>query len=161
MKKNVFLIGTVSLVVMFIHSCAHKDFSARYFQPQNLPLSAEMEDKVLSLNPDSITEKDIYDVLSNCPAPRIINLDGSIPLVTMESFSKFLILMGYPEKSIRNPYGSYSYSYSSYMSSKKLAGLIAWYYEREGMMPMVIGHSQGGMLSVKVLYEFAGAFNEK
>jgi hypothetical protein len=47
------------------------------------------------------------------------------------------------------------------MSSKHLAGLIAWHYEKEGMMPLIIGHSQGGMLAVKVLHEFSGAFRKK
>src|SRR5208283_698329 len=45
--------------------------------------------------------------------------------------------------------------------SEKLAGLIAWYYEKEGMRPMIIGHSQGGMQAVKVLYVLAGSFGEK
>jgi hypothetical protein len=34
--------------------------------------------------------------------------------------------------------------------------VLAWYYEREGMMPMLIGHSQGGMLVIKVLHDLAG-----
>jgi hypothetical protein len=127
---------------------------------QNLPLPGDLEDKVLALNPDSIREKDVTEVLSRCPAPRIIALNGSIPFITMESFSKFLILMGYPEESVRNPRTGF-YSYSSYMSSRNLAGLIAWHYEKEGMMPIVVGHSQGGMLSIKVLYEFSGAFHNK
>ena len=154
-------------VVIFLCGCAYTDFSASQSLPvrntdeqgeENTGVPAWLEDDVLALNPDTITWKDINGVLSHCPAPRIIDLDGSVPLVTMESFSKFLILMGYPEKSVRNPVNG-AYTYSSYMSSKRLAGLIAWYYESEGMMPMVIGYSQGGMLSVKVLHEFAGAFH--
>jgi len=42
-----------------------------------------------------------------------------------------------------------------------MAGMVAWYYEKEGMRPMLIGHSQGGMFSVKVLHELAGAFREE
>ena len=34
--------------------------------------------------------------------------------------------------------------------------MLAWHYEREGMMPMLIGHSQGGMLAIKVLQDLAG-----
>ena len=34
---------------------------------------------------------------------------------------------------------------------------IAWHYERDGLMPMLIGHSQGGMLALKVLQDLAGA----
>ena len=34
--------------------------------------------------------------------------------------------------------------------------MLAWHYEREGMVPMLIGHSQGGMLTMKVLQDLAG-----
>ena len=128
--------------------------------PQSLPDVPALEDRVLSLNPEKITERDIREVMSRYPAPRIINLNGSLPIVTMDSFSRFLIAMGYPEERIRNPKNG-DYSYSSYTSSKKLAGMIAWYYEKEGMMPMLIGHSQGGMVVVKVLHELNGSFNKK
>jgi hypothetical protein len=68
--------------------------------------------------------------------------------------------MGYPEASIRNPSDG-SYSYSSYINSVEMAGMVAWYYEKEGLRPMVIGHSQGGMLSVKILHELAGVFRKE
>jgi hypothetical protein len=116
--------------------------------------------KILALDPDSISEKEIQEVLSHAPAPRIVNIHGGIYPVylLMISFSDFLISMGYPEESIRNPMDG-SYSYSCYMDSKKIAGLIAWYYEREGMRPMMVGHSQGGIQAVKVLYELVGRFD--
>jgi hypothetical protein len=94
------------------------------------------------------------------PAPRIINLAGSVPIVTMEPFAEFLIGMGYPETSLRAPHDG-SLSTSSYTSSEQLAGTIAWYYERDGMRPMLIGHSQGGMLVVRTLHELAGAFQDE
>jgi hypothetical protein len=93
------------------------------------------------------------------PAPRIINLQGSVPIVTMESFAEFLIAMGYPEASLRDPHDA-SLSQSSYASSEDLAGMVAWYYERDGMRPMLIGHSQGGMLVVRTLHELAGGFHD-
>jgi hypothetical protein len=40
------------------------------------------------------------------------------------------------------------------------AGTVAWYYESEGMMPMLIGHSQGGMMVIRILYELDGAFDD-
>ena len=94
------------------------------------------------------------------PAPRIINLAGSVPIVTMEPFAEFLIGMGYPEASLRDPRDG-SLSTSSYTASEQLAGTVAWYYERDGMRPMLIGHSQGGMLVVRTLHELAGAFNDQ
>ena len=42
-------------------------------------------------------------------------------------------------------------SRNSFADSEQLAGELAWYYESDGMMPMLIGHSQGGMLAIKVL----------
>ncbi len=46
-------------------------------------------------------------------------------------------------------------------SSTELAGAVAWYYEAEGLTPMLIGHSQGGMLAIKVLHELAGSFSDE
>jgi len=97
--------------------------------------------------------------LARIPAPRLFNLQGSIPIVTMEPFARFLIDMGYPEVSLRDPEDG-SLSMSSYTDSEELAGAIAWYYERDGMRPMLVGHSQGGMLVVRTLHELAGHFHE-
>jgi hypothetical protein len=129
---------------------------------QSLQLNSVLEDRILALDPERITKRDITDVLSRGPTPRIINLHGGVPLVylAMESFSEFLIGMGYPEGKIRNPRDG-MYSYSSYKSSQEIAGLIAWYYEKEGMPPMLIGHSGGGMKVVKVLHELAGGFADR
>ena len=41
------------------------------------------------------------------------------------------------------------------MPSEQLAGMLGWYYERDGMVPMLIGHSQGGMIVIKTLYDLA------
>ncbi len=100
---------------------------------------------------------DAITALGRLPAPRIINLQGSVPFVTMEPFARFLIEMGYPEASLRDPRDA-SLSMSSYTSSAKLAGMLAWHYEQSGLRPMLIGHSQGGMLVVRTLHELDGAF---
>ena len=116
------------------------------------------EDRVLALDPATISAADVRDVLAHAPAPRIINLQGSVALITMEPFAQYLVAMGYPESRLKDPRDG-SLSQSSFADSAQLAGTVAWYYETEGMMPMLIGHSQGGMLAIKVLYEFAGAFH--
>jgi hypothetical protein len=77
----------------------------------------------------------------------------------MAPFAEFLIAMGYPEERIRDPNGG-ALSYNSSIDARRLAGAMAWYYEREGMMPMLIGHSQGGMIAIRVLYELAGEFGD-
>jgi hypothetical protein len=124
------------------------------------PIDPATEGRILRLDPDHISAADVRDVLSHAPAPRIICLQGSVAMVTMEPFAEFLIAMGYPESRLRNPVDG-SMSNSSFADSEKLAGMLAWYYEIEGMMPMLIGHSQGGMMVIKVLYELVGEFNKE
>ncbi len=119
-------------------------------------LSPEIEDRILGLDPEHVTGKDIRETLSNAPAPRIINIHGGIypQIEYLTSFSRFLVGMGYPEASIRNP-GDGTWSFSCYESADLIAGMIAWYYEKEGLRPMIVGHSQGGMQDIKVLDMFA------
>jgi len=118
--------------------------------------SRETAQQILALDPEHVTEADLRGVLSQAPAPRIINIHGGVYPVhrRMISFSEFLIGMGYPAASITNP-GDGTYTFSCYESSEKIAGVIAWYYEREGLRPMIVGHSQGGFQTVKVLYKLA------
>lgn len=94
------------------------------------------------------------------PAPHIVNLQGSVPFVTMQPFAEFLIGMGYPESALRDPFDG-SLTQSSFADSEEIAGALAWYYERDGMRPMLIGHSQGGMMVMRTLHELAGAFNDQ
>jgi len=122
-----------------------------------IDLDRETEERILALAPERISDDQVRTVLALAPAPRIINLQGSVALVTMAPFAEFLIAMGYPEERIRAPRDG-ALSYSSSVDSTHLAGSLAWYYEHEGMMPMLIGHSQGGMMTVRVLHELAGDF---
>jgi hypothetical protein len=118
--------------------------------------SPELEEKILALNPTNVTAQDVRDVLSQVPAPRVVNVHGGKARVIscMVSFSEFLIGMGYPAGSLTNPSDG-TYSFSCYESSRKIAGAIAWHYEKEGLRPLMVGHSQGGMQVVKVLHLFA------
>jgi hypothetical protein len=102
---------------------------------------------------------DVRTTLSHAPAPRIVLLQGSVAVVTMEPFAKFLIDMGYPADRLRNPRDGL-FSYSSHIDSATLAGELAFDYEQSGLAPMLIGHSQGGMLAIRTLYELAGAFHD-
>ena len=127
------------------------------FPRPRLLLTAEQEERVLALDPEHVTARDVSEILSNLPAPRVVNIHGGIYPVhlAMKSFSRFLMGMGYPEASIRNP-GNGDYSFSCYESGDKIAGAVAWYYEHEPLRPVIVGHSQGGMQAVKVLYRLAG-----
>ena len=121
------------------------------------PPDAVLAARILALDAEHLSERDVRDVLAQAPAPRIILLQGSLAFVTMEPFGEFLAAMGYPEERLRNPRDG-TMSWSSSGSSTALAGSLAWYYEHDGMMPLVIGHSQGGMLAIRTLHELAGAF---
>ena len=125
-----------------------------------LDLDPGLEDRILALDPDRITERDLRATLVAAPAPRVIGVHGGVYPVhlAMESFARFLIDMGYPEQRLRHP-GDGRLSHSPYEDSERLTGLVAWYYEHEGLRPMLVGHSQGGVQAVKVLYDLAGRFN--
>lgn len=120
-------------------------------------LDEASEARILALDPQHVSDSDVRTVLAAGPAPRIVTFHGGIYPVhlLMESFARFLEGMGYPQARLRHP-GDGRRSHSPYESSTKIAGLIGWYYEQEGMMPMLVGHSQGGIQLVKVLYELAG-----
>ena len=119
--------------------------------------SQALQKRILAINPEHVTAADVRKTLAQSPAPHIINIHGGIAPVqrSMISFSEFLIGMGYPEISITNPSDG-TFSFSCYEDADMIAGMIAWYYEREGLRPMIVGHSQGGMQAIKVLYRFAG-----
>jgi hypothetical protein len=117
-------------------------------------------ERLLALDPERITPEDVREVLARGPAPRIIGLHGSVPIVTMAPFAEFLVAMGYPAERLRNPRDG-GYTYSSFTDSREIAGALAWHFEREGSVPMLIGHSQGGMLTVKVLQDLAGASGDR
>lgn len=132
---------------------------------RSLQLDRALEDRVLALDPEHISGDDVRTTLSVAPTPHVLLLHGGIYPVhlAMTSFAEFLIGMGYPEGKIRRDDGVLDsvYSYSPYGDSKQLAGAIAWYYEHEGLRPMMVGHSQGGVQAVKVLYELAGTFSDE
>jgi hypothetical protein len=116
--------------------------------------------RLARLDPERVGPDDVREVLAQVPAPRIIALQGSVALVTMEPFAEFLVAMGYPRPALANPRDG-ALSQSSFGSSEALAGTLAWHYEREGIVPLLIGHSQGGMLAIRTLHELAGAFNDR
>jgi pimeloyl-ACP methyl ester carboxylesterase len=117
-----------------------------------------LKQRLLALNPEHVSDADVRETLAQAPAPHIINIHGGIAPVQrrMISFSHFLTGMGYPESSLTNPSDG-TYSFSCYEDADLIAGMIAWYYERDGLRPMMVGHSQGGMQAIKVLYRFADA----
>ena len=118
---------------------------------------APIEARILALDPGQVSDSDVRTLLAAGPTPRIVLLHGGIYPVhlVMESFARFLVGMGYPKSRLEHP-GDGRRSHSPYEPSPQIAGLIAWYYEHEALMPMLIGHSQGGIQLVKVLYDLDG-----
>jgi pimeloyl-ACP methyl ester carboxylesterase len=119
-------------------------------------LSPELSEKILAMNPDCVTAKEVSEILRQAPAPQVLCIHGGpFPIRWgMNSFSKFLIGMGYPAASIRKP-GSDQLTYGYYHSSTMLAGTIAWHYERTGLRPIIVGHSMGGIQAIRVLHKLA------
>jgi hypothetical protein len=120
-------------------------------------LDEAIETRILALDPEHVSDSDVRAVLAHGPTPRIVAFHGGIypTHLLMNSFARFLAGMGYPQDKLRHP-GDGRRSHSPYESSTQIAGLLAWYYEQEGLMPMLVGHSQGGIQLVKVLYELGG-----
>ena len=115
--------------------------------------------RLARLDCSRIGAADVREVLARVPAPRIVLLQGSVPLVTMEPFAQFLMAMGYPEARLADPRDG-GHSYNSFADGAALAGALAFDYEQTGLAPMLIGHSQGGALAIRVLHELAGEFHD-
>ena len=128
---------------------------------RSVAIDRALEERILALDPERISADDVRNTLAKAPAPRILLVHGGIYPVylAMVSTGQFLGGMGYPENSIRDPVDR-AWSHSPYEDSAQIAGLLAWHYERDGMRPMLIGHSQGGVQVVRILYEFAGRFGD-
>ena len=118
---------------------------------------AALQGRIMALDPAHISDRDVREVLAKGPTPRVMLLHGGVYPVhlVMESFGAFLTGMGYPEAGIRDP-GSGDWSYSPYLQTSQLAGLVAWQYEHDGLHPMLVGHSQGGLSAVRILKDLAG-----
>jgi pimeloyl-ACP methyl ester carboxylesterase len=128
---------------------------------RSISLGHVLEDQILALDPDRISGTDVVTLAAG-PTPHILLLHGGIYPVhlAMESFGEFLVGMGYPEAKIRDP-ATGVWSYSPYDSSERIAGEVAWYFEHDGVRPMLIGHSQGGLHAVKIIKDLAGQRSER
>lgn len=152
--------AATTLLVLALAACSTAPRAPAPQVPQHTafaPTDPALEQRLLQIDPAHVSDADVREVLAKGPTPRIVALHGGIYPVhlVMDSFARFLVGMGYPEDRIRHP-GDGRRSHSPYESSLQIAGLIGWYYEHDGLMPMMIGHSQGGIQLVKVLYLLDG-----
>jgi len=111
-----------------------------------------------TLDCERVDLPEVRGALARLPAPRVILVAGSLRNVTLESFARFLIAMGYPAARIADPHDG-ALSRSGYGDAEALAGEVAWHVEHDGMAPILIGHSRGGMLVMRTLHELAGSFH--
>jgi len=162
--KNV-RVAALVVVAALIAACASVPSETEVAKGPNavmrsVSLPRALEDRILALDAENISAEDVRDVLSKAPAPRVILIHGGVfPVhLAMTSFAQFLVGMGYPEERVRVPGTTGDWSHNPYLPSERLAGLIAWSYETEGLRPMLIGHSQGGIQVVKVLNDLAGTY---
>jgi len=147
-----------ALLALLLAGCASTPAPVPPAEPVMTAAAAvALDEQLLRLEPHRVSDEDVRQVLARGPTPRIVNLHGGIYPVhlVMDSFADFLVAMGYPEHKVRHP-GDGRNSHSPYESSLQIAGVVAWYYENEGLMPMMVGHSQGGIQLVKVLYLLDG-----
>lgn len=115
---------------------------------------AALGERILALNPERLSAEDVSSTLSACPAPRVLAFNGSA-FNTMDSFSKFLIRMGYPESAVRDP-ATGALSQSGWRSAQKVTQDVSRILKTEKLRPMLIGHSRGGALVVQTLHELKG-----
>ena len=101
---------------------------------RTMVIDPQIEERILALDPERVSDGDVRTVLAAGPTPRIIGLHGGIYPVhlLMDSFGRFLVGMGYPDSRIRHP-GDGQRSVSPYENSEQIAGVIAWHYENEGI----------------------------
>ncbi len=149
----VYVVNVVLQVLACLVSCPNVASALDSAVPPVMRLDPADEERILSLACDRISELQVSEILSRAPAPRIFSFQGSLQH-DMESFGEFLKRMGYPDEQLRNPRNG-SYSYSSTPSSVEVAGALAWYYEHDAMVPMLIGYSGGGVTVNRVLYDLA------
>jgi hypothetical protein len=132
---------------------------AAFAEPTPVANGGDAHAALLALDCANVSAITVANVLAHEPAPRVMLVSGSLPLVTMDPFARFLAAMGYPAERLRDPHDG-ALTQSGYQDSLRLAGVVAWHYEHDGMAPILIGHSRGGMLVVRTLHELAGAFGD-
>ncbi len=129
------------------------------FATRAAALSADARAGLLAIDPERISEQQVRELLSLAPAPRVLLFKGSLG-ADMESFGAFLQGMGYPAARLRNPAtGRYSYSFRwdgcRCAECDALAASVSPQVRSEGMAPMLVGHSGGGVTVGRILQVLA------
>jgi len=125
------------------------------------PLTTQGREALLALDPERIGEREVRELRALAPAPRVLLFKGSVG-ADMESFGAFLKHMGYPQQQLLNPAtGRYSYSFAwsgcRCTECEAMPARVGQWLNSEGMAPMLVGHSGGGVTVGRILQELATA----
>ena len=107
-RRRTFAYAALVAVSIALAGCVVRPLRA----PENVPVlppapvtDRAVEERILALDPERVTPADVRNTLAKGPVPRIMLLHGGIYPVhlSMASFGRFLVGMGYPEAKIREP----------------------------------------------------------
>ena len=127
--------------------------------PATAPIDKALEDRILALDPEHVTDRDVRETLARGPTPRIMLLHGGIYPVhlLMESFAEFLLGDGLPDRPHPRPRRRRRCRTAPTRAPRSRPASSPGTTSSDGVRPMLVGHSQGGIQAVKVLHELAGA----
>jgi len=97
------------VLLVAVAGCATQPFDSANPGPatssETVAPDRRLQDRLLALDPEHISDADVREVLAKGSTPRIILLHGGVYPVhlVMYSFGQFLTGMGYPEAKIRDP----------------------------------------------------------
>jgi hypothetical protein len=125
------------------------------------PPSDEARARILALDPERVSDRQVRELLTLAPAPRVLLFKGSLG-ADMESFGAFLQRMGYPDQRLRNPAtGGYGYSFQwngcACAECDAMADVVRRLARSEGAAPVLVGHSGGGVTVSRILQVLASA----
>lgn len=161
----------IAAAMLLLSGCAtttHQSVTSQYAIESPIPfietfsIDPSISAQLHKINPEYISQKDIDETLAHYPAPRIFGIGGGVYTahILMEDLAEFLIGMGYPKQAIFHPTDG-KFAMSAYLDPEKIAGECIYYYEREGVRPILIGHSLGGVQAMKTAHFLVGNFGRK
>jgi hypothetical protein len=126
-------------------------------------LPPELRERLLAIDPEQVSDQQVRELLTLTPVPRVLLFQGSLG-ADMESFGSFLAQMGYPAYRLRNPAtGRYSYSFAwdgcRCVECDALAASLPAQVHRDGVAPVLVGHSGGGVSVSRILHRLAADEN--
>ena len=152
------------LMLLWVSGCASLTFEETYrpLRPgphgwDALSQDPELSRRILGLDPNRVSQRDISDILSKGPTPWLMTI-APLPPWSVEFLNliKFFVKSGYPANRIGDP-RSNDYRIDWRERPEIIGGMTAWFYENDGMAPILIGWSGGGILAVHVLHTLNGS----